>query len=280
MSAVVKRLPGRGPAGPLSLCLLLAAPTSVCPAPPAGVTGAITVIGTGPERRVIERLARAFEKAYLGTAIEIRWNRNFHAAQMLQAGEADVAVSAQEYPGLTATQIAWDGIAVIVNFTNPVTEVTSQQVAQLFSGRIANWSALHERGAGNVELIRRPADQHLNEGFERALGINGQIPKAATVIRSDQRVLRRVSGRIGAVSYLSLRAALDATEYGTPIKILLIDGVEAGHPTVRNGQYPLRRPVFLLLGKQPIPVAEAFVRFAVSREGQRILQESFTPLSP
>lgn len=139
---------------------------------------------------------------------------------------------------------------------------------------------MHERGAGNVELIRRPADQHLNEGFEQALGINGQIPKTAMVIRSDQRVLRRVSGRIGAVSYLSLRAALDATEYGTPIKILLIDGVEAGHPTVRNGRYPLRRPVFLLLGKQPSPVAETFVRFAVSREGQRILQDSFTPLSP
>jgi phosphate transport system substrate-binding protein len=151
------------------------------------VTGAITVIGTGPERCVIERLARAFEKAHLGTAIEIRWNRNFNVATMLPAGEADVAVSAREYPGLSATQIAWDGIAVIVNLTNPLTEVTSQQVAQLFSGRIANWSALHERGAGNVELIRRPADQHLNEGLERALGINGQVLKAATVIRSDQR---------------------------------------------------------------------------------------------
>ncbi len=68
---------------------------------------------------------------------------------------------------------------------------------------------MHERRAGNVELIRRPADQHLSEGFERTLGINGQIPKAAPVIRSDQRVLRRVSGRIGAVSYMSLRAALD-----------------------------------------------------------------------
>jgi phosphate transport system substrate-binding protein len=79
---------------------------------------------------------------------------------------------------------------------------------------------------------------------------------------------------------MSLRAALDATEYGTPVKILLIDGVEAGHPTVRNGKYPLRRPVFLLLGKQPTPVAEAFVQFAVSREGQRIFQASFTPLSP
>lgn len=101
---------------------------------------------------------------------------------------------------------------MIVNFTNPVTEVTSQQVAQLFSGQIANWSALHERGAAHVEVIRRPADQHLNEGFERALGINGQTPKAAMVICSDQRVLRHVSGRIGAVSYLSLRAAIDATE--------------------------------------------------------------------
>ncbi|GEM_PF-5486255 len=120
MSAVVKRLPRRWTAGLLSLCLLLAAPSSVCPEPQDGVTGVITAIGTGPERRVIERLARVFEKAHLGTAIEIRWNRNFHVAKMLPAGEADVAVSAREYPGLSATQIAWDGIAVIVNFTNPL----------------------------------------------------------------------------------------------------------------------------------------------------------------
>jgi phosphate transport system substrate-binding protein len=241
--------------------------------------GSLTVVGRGPERPIIEQLARAFEKAHLGTAIDIRWNRNFRIIDMVTSGEADLAVAGREEAGLAATTVAWDGLAVIVNFSNPIKEVTRHQVASLFSGRISDWSELDEKAGGKVGLVLRHDDQNLTDGFERSLGIVGTAAEDAERIRSDQRVLSRVSGRLDAVSYLSLKAALDAVAYGMSVRILLVDGVEPATPTVQSGQYPLKRPVVLLMGKEPTPLAQAFVDFALSPAGQRLLGSLYVPLA-
>ena len=98
------------------------------------------------------------------------------------------------------------------------------------------------------------------------------------VIGSDQRVLSRVSGHLNAVSYLSLKAALDAGTYGLSERALIIDGIEPGTPTVRSGRYPLKRPVILLSKKEPSPITQSFLDFALSPAGQRIVGEFYTPL--
>lgn len=247
------------------------------PSAHAGLTGVITVVGTGPEQKTIERLAREFEKENPGIAVDIKWNRNFKVADMVKAGKADLAVTGMDDPELTATTIAWDGIAVIVNFSNRVKEVTTQQLRDLFSGKIRLWSDLDEHATERVELIRRPDDQNITAGFEHSLGITGKMNDTVERIRSDQRVLSRVSGRLGAVGYLSLEVALEAVKFGTPVRILLVDGVEPGQPTVRNRQYKLRRPVLFLTRKQSSPLLDAFITFTRSPQGQRIVDEVFTP---
>lgn len=247
--------------------------------PPAGgaeeLRGAITVTGTGPERPVVETLARTFEKAHPGTAVDVKWNRNFHTAAMVKSGKADLAVSGMEDSGLTPTRIAWDGIAVIVHFSNPVKEVTSGQLRDLFTGTTRSWLDLNERGTGSVEVIRRPDDQNITAGFEASLGIEGRMTESALELRDDQKVLSRVSGHLDAIGYLSLGAALEAVKFGTPVRILIVNGVEAGEPTVRSGRYPLRRPVLFLAGKHPHPLRDAFLAFALSSEGQRIIARQY-----
>lgn len=228
----------------------------------------------------MEQLARAFEKAHFGTAVDIRWNRNFRTADMVISDQADLAVDGREKHDLTATTVAWDGLAVIVNFSNPIKEVTKQQAASLFQGKIRDWSELDERAAGRVRVVVRSDDQNLSYGFERSLDILGARTEGAEVIGPDQRVLSRVSGQLNAVSYLSLKAALDASTYGLSVRVLIIDGIEPGTPTVRSGRYPLKRPVILLSKKEPSPIAQSFLDFALSPAGQRILSEFYIPLTP
>lgn len=237
--------------------------------------GAMTVTGTGPERPVIDTLARAFEKAHPGTAIDVKWNRSFHTIDMVKSGKADLAVTGTEDPGLTSTTVAWDGIAVIAHFSNPVKEVTTRQLQDLFSGTFGAWAVLDEQATASVEVIRRPDDQNLTAGFESSLGVPGGITKSALELRADQKVLSRVSGRLGAIGYLSLGSALEAVKFGTPVRILLVNGVEPGEPTIRNGRYPLRRPVLFLAGKRPNPLRDAFIAFALSPEGQRIIARQY-----
>src|SRR5512145_1092184 len=92
----------------------------------------ITIAGNGPEFRTIERLTRVFEQDHHGSVVEIRWDSSFNPVQMVKAGEADFAVAGQTDADLIAIPIAWDGIAVLVDFTNPIKEVTLQQVADMF----------------------------------------------------------------------------------------------------------------------------------------------------
>jgi phosphate transport system substrate-binding protein len=242
------------------------------------MAGAITIAGNGPELRVVEQLTRAFEKKYLGTVVEIRWDPSFHPVAMVKSGEADFAVAGQADPNLVAIPIAWDGIAVVVDFTNPVKEVTSQQVAAMFSGTVTRWADLG--GTDNrIELIDRPPNQHIRGSFETVLGIAGKIPASAQVRRSDQRAISSVAGNGSAVTYASLGVALDAVTYGVGVALLIIDGVEPAKQTVKDGRYRLRRPVMLLRKKESVPAAEAFAAFALSNDGQDIIEEMFAPYS-
>jgi phosphate transport system substrate-binding protein len=263
----------------LVLVVIMAGHSTVSAGTTTEVHGNLVIIGRGPERLCIEELAHAFEKAHFGTTVDIRWNRNFRTADLVASGDADLAVDGQERNDLAATIVAWDGLAVIVNFANPIKEVTKQQAAAVFSGAIRNWSELDERATGRVRVVLRPEDQNLSEGFEHSLGIAGTIARDAEIVRSDQKVLSRVSGQLGAVSYVSLHAAVDAATYGLSVRALIIDGIEPGTPTVQSGRYALKRPVVFLTKKRSRPITKSFVDFVLSRDGQSILGGLYTPLT-
>ena len=183
-------------------------------------------------------------------------------------------MTGQTAQDLIAIPIAWDGIAVVVDSTNPVKEVTAQQVADVFAGKVRRWSALGGPDT-TIQVIDRPQYQHIRHRFMEALGIAGDIPKSAKVVRSDQTAISTVAGSLPAVTYASLGVALEAVGYGVNVSLLAIDRVEAAKETVRDGRYKLRRPVLLLSRKEPNPVAEAFAAFALSQDGQAIVDEIF-----
>jgi phosphate transport system substrate-binding protein len=242
----------------------------------AEMRGRIVVAGYGPELPIMQDLGRAFEKAHPGTAIDFQWDRTVKAIELVKAGEAQVAVTDQPDASLKTVPIAWDGIAVIVNFANPVSEATTEQVKGLFTGTISRWSDL-DGGDQVVEVLPRAPAANIQSGLETSLGIEGRFQASGKAVRTDEKTLRVVSGRDRAISYLSMAAALKAQEYGIPIRILTVDRVEPGQPTVKSGAYKLRRPVLMLSAPQPDPLTEGFIRFASSSEGQKILQSIYVP---
>src|SRR6476646_4777989 len=155
------------------------------------LSAAITIAGNGPELRMVERLTRAFEKQHLGAVAEIRWDPSFQPTHMVKSGEADFAVTGQTDPDLIATPIAWDGIAVVVDFANPLREITSLQLAAMFSGAMTRWSDVGGIDTG-IEVINGAFNQPLRETFETVLEIVGKSAHSAYVSQSDQRAISRV----------------------------------------------------------------------------------------
>ena len=245
--------------------------------PNAALTGRILIAGYGPELPVVQDLAKAYERLHPGTAIDLEWDSTVRAVHLVKTGEAQIAVTDQPDPALKATQIAWDGIAVIVNFANPVRELSSAQVRGLFSAQITNWSEL-DGATARVEVIPRTSANNLTSGFQNSLGLTERMAASAAPVRSDQKVLSLVSGRDATVSYISLAAALKAQEDGISIHILTVDQVDPGEATVKNGRYRLRRPVLMLTATQPDPLTESFLSFVRSVDGQQLLRTMFVPV--
>ena len=253
--------------------------TAVLLADGEALCGSITIAGNGPELRTIEQLARAFEKRHLESYVQIRWDFSSQPLELVKSGEADVAVTGHIDTGLTATPIAWDGIMVVVDFTNPVKAVTRQEVAAIFTRVVTRWSQL---GGPDIEIhpIDRPSNQHIRQSFEEALGIVGQVPESTRVIQSDQRAISTVAGDVSSITYASLGVVLDAVTYGVGVTVLMIDQIDPAEQTVKDGRYPLRRPVLLLKRKETNLAADAFAEFALSPEGQAILDGIFVPYVP
>jgi len=255
------------------ISLIVALAVLVWPADEA-LSAAITIAGNGPELRMVERLTRAFEKQHLGAVVEIRWDPSFQPTHMVKSGEADLAVTGQIAPDLVATPIAWDGIAVVVDFANPLREITSRQLAAMFSGLVTQWSDVGGIDA-RIELIDRPSNQLIRGTFETILDIVGKIPPSAHVSRSDQRAISSVAGNGSAVTYVSLGVALDAVTYGVGVALLSVDQVEPAKQTVSDGRYRLRRPILLLRKHESNSTAASFVDFALSNEAKDIIEEMF-----
>jgi phosphate transport system substrate-binding protein len=260
-------------------CLAIAC-TAALPSPGrAEVSGNLVIVGNGPEQTTIESLARAFEKINPRAYVDVVWDDHSKPVEMVKAGEAHLAVTGSEDAALAATQIAWDGIGILVHLSNFTKEVTKQQVADIYSGKVKEWSELGGPET-KILLIDRPKNQNIRDAFERELGIDGKIPNNAKVIAKDDKVVKTVVGTLppmSAVAYISLNQGLAVVTSGVAVRLLPVDRVEPEVPTVKDGRYPLRRPVLLLAKKDPNPLVDAFLQFAQSPAGRQIITETYIP---
>jgi phosphate transport system substrate-binding protein len=246
----------------------------------AEVSGNLVIAGNGPELTTIETLSRAFEKANPRAYVDVVWDGNSKPVEMVKSGQAHIAVTGTEEPGLSATPIAWDGIAILVHLSNFTKDLTKQQVADIFSGKVTMWSDLGGPET-KILVIDRPRNQNIRDAFESQLGMTGKITGAAKVIGSDDQVVKTVVGTLpplSAVTYLSLKQGLSVVSGGVAVRLLPIDKVEPEGPTVKDGRYPFRRPILLLSKEEPTHLVETFVQFALSPSGQQLIDETYIPI--
>jgi phosphate transport system substrate-binding protein len=244
------------------------------------LAGNLVIVGNGPEQPTMEALARAFEKANPRTYIDVLWDEKSTPLQLVKTGHAHIAVTGVEDQTLIATQIGWDGIGILVHLSNFTKEVTTQQVADIFSGKIKEWSEVGGPET-RILLIDRAGNQNIREAFESQLGIIGSIPQTATMIAEDDMVISTVVGTIpplSAAAYISLSTGSSAVTQGVAVRLLRINAVEPEIPTVKDGRYSLRRPLLLLSKNGPNPLVDAFANFALSPPGQAIVGETYVPM--
>ena len=130
---------------------------------------------------------------------------------------------------------AYDGIAIIVNPENPVTDLSLEQIAKIYTGEITNWKEVGGNDA-EIVLIGREAGSGTRDGFESITGTE-ETCKYRQELTSTGDVITTVSQNPDAIGYASLAALKDT------VKAVSVDGVTASEATVKDGTYKVQRPV-------------------------------------
>lgn len=238
----------------------------------ADLSGKITLAGSTSMEKLANAMAEAFMEKYPNVTVAPEFTGSGAGLESLAKGTVDIgdasrALSDDEKSGGAVENIvAIDGIAVITDSENAVSDITSEQLAQIYTGEITNWSDLG--GADEqIVVIGREAGSGTRDAFEELNDVKDAC-KYAQELDSTGAVLAKVAATPGAIGYVSLDVVDDT------VKALQLNSVDATEDNILAGTYVLQRPfVMATMGEisEQNDLVKAFFDFIHSEEGQQVI---------
>ena len=238
------------------------------------VSGTVSTDGSTSMEKVIGALGEAFTANNPDAKFTYNPTGSGTGITAVSEGRCDIGLSSralkdeEKASGLTETVVALDGIAIIVNPNNPVSDITVETVAKIYKGEITNWKDLGGDDA-EIAVIGREAGSGTRDGFESVTGTKDAC-KYRQELTSTGDVITTVANNPNAIGYASLAAVKDT------VKALSVEGVAPSEETVKDGSYVVQRP-FVLVTKTDTPLsaaAQKFFDFATSSEASDIISKA------
>ena len=236
------------------------------------LSGSVALNGSTSMEKVVGALGEQFMADNSGVKVTYDATGSGAGIEAASNGSADIGLSSRALKdeetsaGLVVTTVALDGIAVIVNPANGVENLTVEQIAQIFTGEITDWSELGGE-AGTISCIGREAGSGTRDGFESITGTKDAC-KMDQELTSTGAVIEAVAGNPNAIGYASLSALKDS------VKAVTVNGVACSEETVLDGSYEIQRP-FVFVTKDGVELsdqAQAFFDFATSAEANELIR--------
>ena len=234
----------------------------------------VSTDGSTSMEKVIGALGEAFESEYSGTSFTYNPTGSGSGITAVAEGRCDIGLSSrslkpeEKEKGLSETLLALDGIAVIVNPENTVTDLSLETIAAIYKGEITNWKDVG--GADSeIVLIGREAGSGTRDGFESITGTDGEC-KYRQELTSTGDVITTVASNPAAIGYASLASVKDT------VKPLTIDGVVPSEDTVKDGSYKVQRPFVLVTkdGAELSETAQKFIDYITSDKVSEIISKA------
>ena len=238
------------------------------------LNGTLKVAGSTSMEKLCEAMSESFMEANPGVTVTVEYTGSGAGIEALSSGSIDIGNASrglkddEKANGCVENIVAIDGIAVITDKDNRVTDVTSKDLAKIYTGEITNWS---EIGGDNqpIVVIGREAGSGTRDAFEELLEVKDSC-NYAQELDSTGAVLAKVAATPGAIGYVSLDV-VDDTVIG-----MKIDGVEPTEEQILAGKYLLQRP-FVMATKGQISeqneVVQAWFDYINSDEGKAIIKK-------
>lgn len=263
-------------AWPLAWLLLLAVPASAAPAQKLVVTGSSTVAP------LVAEIAKRYEHAHPGVRIDVQTGGSSRGIADARSGLADIGMASRalkaDEADLRGAAIARDGIAVIVHADNPVQALSDAQIAELYTGALRNWKDVGGRDAP-VTVINKAEGRSTLELFLAHFKLRPEQVRPSVVIGDNQQGIKTLVGNPDGIAYVSIGTAEYEREAGTPIRLLPLNGIAPSTATVKDGRFPLSRPLTLVTRGEPDGLAKHFIAYAQSAAVHDLVREqAFVPI--
>ena len=237
----------------------------------AALSGNVATGGSTSMKNVIAALTEGFAEVEPG--VTVSYDPTGSGAgitgatdKTLDIGLSSRALKDEEKADVEGTTIALDGIAIIVNNASKVEDLTVDQLKQMFTGEIANWSEVGGDD-GEIVLIGREAGSGTRDGFESIVDVKDSC-KYAQELTATGAVISAVEANPLAIGYASLSAV------GDTVKMVTVGGVECSEETVKDGSYEVQRPFVFVTNKSVTlsEQAQAFFDFATSADAADLIR--------
>ena len=238
---------------------------------PAELSGTVATDGSTSMEKVIGALGEAFMEQNKGVTFTYNPTGSGSGITAVGEGRCDIGLSSralkddEKASGLKETILALDGIAVIVNPANPVSDLDVETIAKIYTGEITNWKEVGGNDA-EIVLIGREAGSGTRDGFESITDTKDSC-KYRQELTSTGDVITTVSTNPDAIGYASLAALKDN------VKALTVGGIAPTEDTVKDGSYVIQRPFVLVTkdGAELSTAAQAFFDYATSADAADLI---------
>src|SRR4051794_3570930 len=235
--------------------------------------------------KLVPQLAEQFKSQNPGTTFDIAAEGSTTGIAAITDGTAQIGMSSRRAKpaevgaatskgvNMKPTIVAYDGIAVIVNANNPLKGLTKKQVEQIFTGEIADWSAVGG-GSGKISIYTRNTSSGTYSDFKELAMKKRDYAGGSQKMAGNEQIASEVGKSANGIGYVGL-----AYDKAPGIKALPIDGVLPSVQTVQGKSYPYARPTFYYTNGDPSGLAKQFLDFTISAAGQKIVQQvGFVPI--
>ena len=249
---------------------------------PAWAMDKMMITGSSTMAPLVTELAKSYQKIHTGAKIEVQTGGSAKGVSDCRNKLTDLGMVSRDLDAtesdLVVTPIAKDGLAFTVHRDNPVKNITTTQVIDIYTGKISNWATLGGPDR-KIVVVSKAEGRGTLDLFLHYFKLKSSELKAEIIIGDEEQGIKTVASTPGAIAYLSVSATdgIDSTSSG--IHTVSLDGIAATSERVRTNDYKVSRLLSLISCKTGNPDRDNFLRYVTSNDGQGLVRAlRFIPL--
>lgn len=259
-----------------ALCCILLLVNAACG--PAMATETIVLTGASTVAPLAAEIGKRFETLHPGTRVDVQTGGSARGVRDAREGLANIGLVSRALNDnerdLRAYTLALDGIAIIVHKSNPVASLSRQQIIDIYTGKLTDWSQVGP-GRGTIVIENKAEGRSTLDLFLSHFKLNAADVRAAVIVGDNQEAIKVVAGNPLAIGYVSIGAAVYEADAGTPIRALTMEGVPPIIESVTQKTFPIMRELNLVVKRPPEGMVREFIAFAQSSDVHDLIKDLY-----